>query len=290
MKSHSWFREKEIVGFLGPNGVGKTTTLRIALGMAKATNGTVEILGRDISVAGNDVRKNLSYLPDVPGYPEWMTAQEFLRFCAELFGLPESVARPRIASLLQLAGLAGVTQKIGGYSRGMKQRLGIAQALINAPQLLLLDEPTSALDPLGRKEVLEMVEALRGKATVLFSTHLLDDVERVCDRAVVLAGGRVRASGTIEELRSRYGMSRKTRLCVEGNQAALRSSLIAQPWCHGVEADPEGDLLVNAEPEAINRHIVQILSETDCALISYGRAVSTLEEAFSQIVSQEVAR
>lgn len=195
----------QIVSFLGPNGAGKTTTLRMILGLARPTSGSVQILGHDATKAANAIRQQIGYLPDVPGFPAWMTAPEFLRFAGSLFGIDKTTLNPRIDSLLDLAGLTGVTHKIGGFSRGMKQRLGIAQALVNAPKLLMLDEPTSALDPLGRRDVLTMIKALRGKATVLFSTHLLDDVERVCDSAVVLNQGHVLATGTIAELRSRYG-------------------------------------------------------------------------------------
>jgi len=162
----------QIVSFLGPNGAGKTTTLRMILGLARPTSGSVQILGHDATKAANAIRQQIGYLPDVPGFPAWMTAPEFLRFAGSLFGIDKTTLNPRIDSLLDLAGLTGVTHKIGGFSRGMKQRLGIAQALVNAPKLLMLDEPTSALDPLGRRDVLTMIEALRGKATKILSPEV----------------------------------------------------------------------------------------------------------------------
>jgi len=170
--------EGSIFGFLGPNGAGKTTTLRILTGLARPTGGSVQILGHDVASAGNAVRAQIGFLPDVPGFYEWMTAQELLRFAGGLFGIGRRVLDERLGVLLDLAGLSDVETKIGGYSRGMKQRLGVAQALINAPRLLLLDEPTSALDPMGRKDVLDMLTSLRGRTTVFFSTHILADVER----------------------------------------------------------------------------------------------------------------
>ena len=154
-----------------------------------------------------------------------MTAAEFLLFAGGLFGLDEATLRARVAALLDLAGLAGVEARIGTYSRGMKQRLGVAQALINAPRLLLLDEPTSALDPIGRKEVLDMIAALAGRTTVFFSTHILADVERVCDTIAVLDRGRVVDQATIDDLKRRHG--RGQRLLVEVDDPARLAQAVA---------------------------------------------------------------
>ncbi len=179
--------EGSVFGFLGPNGAGKTTTLRILAGLARPTAGEARIFGHDTTSDADAVHGLIGFLPDVPGFYKWMTAREYLDLSAALFGIPATERGERIETLLDLAGLADVTTKVGGYSRGMKQRLGIAQALINSPRLLLLDEPTSALDPIGRREVLEMIAALAGRTTVFFSTHILADAERVCDTVAVLA-------------------------------------------------------------------------------------------------------
>ncbi len=197
--------EGSIFGFLGPNGAGKTTTLRLTTGLATPTKGSIEVLGHDAQTAGNATRSAIGFLPDVPAFYEWMSAPEFLFFVGGLFGMARTTLHGRADMLLDLAGLTDVTTKIGGYSRGMKQRLGIAQALINAPRLLLLDEPTSALDPMGRKDVLDMVASLRGRTTVFFSTHILSDVERVCDTVAILDRGRLVAHAPIDELKARYG-------------------------------------------------------------------------------------
>src|SRR6185295_3148553 len=154
------------------------------------------------------VRAQVGFLPDVPGFYPWMTAREFVTFAGRLFGLEPKQLAERTESLLAMAGLSEVQTPIGGYSRGMKQRLGIAQALVNAPRLLFLDEPTSALDPIGRREVLEMVASLRGRTTVFFSTHILADVERVCDAVAILERGRVVASAGIGELTARAAANR----------------------------------------------------------------------------------
>ncbi len=197
--------EGSIFGFLGPNGAGKTTMLRLITGLARPTSGNVQVLGHDVATAGNAVRAEVGFLPDVPGFYDWMTAEDFLRFAGGLFAIKGPLLDERVAMLLDLAGLTGVTTRIGGYSRGMKQRLGVAQALVNAPRLLLLDEPTSALDPMGRKDLLDMIASLRGRTTVFFSTHILGDVERVCDAVAILDLGRVVVQAPIGELKATYG-------------------------------------------------------------------------------------
>ncbi|MFH1737016.1 MAG: ABC transporter ATP-binding protein, partial [Actinomycetota bacterium] len=193
-----------VFGFLGPNGAGKTTTARMLVGLARPTSGTATILGFDITKDLAQVRKRIGFLPDVPAFYPWMTGLEYLLFVADVFGIRTGEAKGKAAASLERAGLKGVKTKIGGYSRGMKQRLGIAQALINDPKVILMDEPTSALDPIGRKEVLETISSLGGEITVFFSTHILNDVERVCDNVAILNKGKILADETLDSLKSQY--------------------------------------------------------------------------------------
>lgn len=192
-----------VFGFLGPNGAGKTTTLRILAGLAKASGGTVAINGKTQGAFKGDTA--IGYLPEEPAFYSWMTPLECLDFVGSVFGLGAKVRKVRAKELLELAGLQEVSKRrIGGFSRGMRQRLGLAQALVNRPSILLLDEPVSALDPIGRKEVLEMVESLGKDCTVLMSSHILADVERVCDTVAILhKGKRIIQSGR-EELMQHY--------------------------------------------------------------------------------------
>lgn len=224
-----------VFGFLGANGAGKTTALRILLALARQTAGTVRVLGHE--PGSPRVRALVGYCPDVPGFLPWMTAREVLESSASLFRLPAPVTRRRVGELLELTGLANTGSRVGGYSRGMRQRLGLAQALINTPQLLLLDEPTSALDPLGRRVVLELLTELRGRTTVFFSTHLLPDVERVCDSVAIIDRGRVVTAGPLEQVRAQYG-GVQGRLLVEVDDAErLREALTGQPWVVGAADD-----------------------------------------------------
>lgn len=276
--------EGSIFGFLGPNGAGKTTTLRILTGLAHPTKGTVRVLGHDVSSAGNAVRAEIGFLPDVPGFYEWMTAEEFLRFAGGLFGLDRRLLDERVDVLLDLAGLTDVTTRIGGYSRGMKQRLGVAQALINAPRLLMLDEPTSALDPMGRKEVLDMLESLRGRTTVFFSTHILSDVERICDTVAILDQGRLVVQAPIDELKARYG-AEKVVVEVEEGADGLAAAVAAESWATKVERGANGTIQITvSDADAAKRAIPVLIVERKLALSRMEAGEMGLEEVFVQLV------
>lgn len=194
--------EGSIYGFLGPNGAGKTTTLKMIIGMTDPTDGEIEIMGKKVEFGNNDYRDVIGFLPDVPGFYDWMTAKEFLLFSGGLYDIPKEEVKRRTDELLKLVNLnKSRNKKIGKFSRGMKQRLGIAQALINNPKIILLDEPVSALDPIGRKEVMDVIGSLAGKVTVFFSTHILEDVERICDRVIIINEGKKILEDSLENIK-----------------------------------------------------------------------------------------
>ena len=275
--------EGSVFGFLGPNGAGKTTTLRILSGLARPTEGTATVFGHDVTRDADAVHALIGYLPDVPGFYKWMTAVEYLELSARLFGMPAGERRERIDSLLELAGLAGVTTKIGGYSRGMKQRLGVAQALINAPRLLLLDEPTSALDPIGRREVLEMIAALSGRTTVFFSTHILADVERVCDTVAVLAAGRVVEQAGIDELKARHGGAHRVVIEVD-DPRRLQEALPAEAWAGAVTREGRELLVEVVDLEAAYRRVPALVAGLGLALRRFEADEVSLEDVFVDLV------
>lgn len=193
-----------IYGFVGENGAGKTTTMKMILGLEEKTSGEILINGIPVTFGTNKTNAMTGYLPDVPEFYNYMTAQEYLKFCGEITGLSKEQLKTKIPDSLSLVGLTMDKKKIKGYSRGMKQRLGIAQALLNDPELLICDEPTSALDPSGRNEFLEMLVNLKGKMTILFSTHILNDVERICDQIGILNQGKLVVEGSLSELKNKY--------------------------------------------------------------------------------------
>ena len=197
--------ENTIFGFLGKNGAGKTTTMKMILGFLKKDEGSIEVFGEEVSFGQSKTNRFIGYLPDVPEFYGYMTAKEYLNLCGAITGLSKNEIKNKSEELLELVGLRDVNKRISGYSRGMKQRLGIAQALLNSPKLLICDEPTSALDPLGRKEILDIILKIKDFTTVIFSTHILSDVEAICDHVVVLDKGKNVLEGSIDELKNIKG-------------------------------------------------------------------------------------
>ena len=196
--------EHSIYGFIGKNGSGKTTTMKTVLGLLKADSGDIIVNGEKVVYGQTDTNRYIGYLPDVPEFYSFMTAKEYLRFCGEITGMSRADIEERTRELLTLVGLADETHRIKGFSRGMKQRLGIAQALLSRPKLLICDEPTSALDPVGRKEILDILLAIKDQTTVLFSTHILSDVERICTDVAFLKDGVVNIGGKLSDIKTRY--------------------------------------------------------------------------------------
>lgn len=185
VKSH------EIYGFIGSNGAGKTTTMKMVLGLLAADEGEIYVCDEKVRFGDTPTNRHVGYLPDVPEFYTYMNAVEYLKLCADITQVEKSMQKRRIDELLKLVGLEGEKTKIKNYSRGMKQRLGIAQALIHRPKLLICDEPTSALDPKGRMEILRILKEITKETTVIFSTHILTDVERICDRVGILYEGTI---------------------------------------------------------------------------------------------------
>ena len=199
---HMRVEEGEIFGLLGPNGAGKTTTIKILMGLHFATSGTARIMGRPLE--DNSVKAKIGFLPENPNFYDYLTGSEFLKFYGQLYGMDSARLKRRIPELLEMVGIAGAASvPLRGYSKGMLQRVGLAQALLNDPKLVILDEPQSGLDPFGRKEVRDLILRLKedGK-TVMFSSHILGDAEMICDRVAILHQGKLIASGPLSELLS----------------------------------------------------------------------------------------
>jgi len=194
----------EVFGFLGPNGAGKTTTVNVLLGFVPVTRGAAYIF--NVNVRDPIARQRIGYLPELTYYYKFLTAEELLRFYARIFRIPRAEIGPRIDEVLKLVGLDTARKRpIKTYSKGMQQRIGLAQALINEPDLLILDEPTSGLDPIGRMNVREMIQRLKSKGkTVFFSSHELGEVETVCDRVAILHQGELKATGRVSDLVEKY--------------------------------------------------------------------------------------
>jgi ABC-2 type transport system ATP-binding protein len=208
----------EVFGFLGPNGAGKTTTMNVLLGFVQPTSGSASLFG--IDVRQPIARQRIGYLPEMTYYYKFLTAEELLRFYAKIFGLPRTEAEKRIDETLKLVELDSARKRlIKTYSKGMQQRVGLAQALINNPDLLILDEPTSGLDPLGRMKVRDIIQRLKNEGkTVFFSSHEMGEVETVCDRVAIVSNGDLKAAGSVQEIMGKHATLEKAFLNIIGYQ------------------------------------------------------------------------
>jgi ABC-2 type transport system ATP-binding protein len=227
-----------VFGFLGPNGAGKTTTMKMLLGLIRPTSGSGSIFGLDIAADSEGVRRRIGYLPQEPKFYPHLTARETLRFAAGFFfSGPADRIEARIEEMLDLVDMGGRADRpVKTLSGGEIQRLGIAQAQIHAPDLLILDEPAAALDPLGRRDVLAILERFRETSTVFYSTHILDDVQRVSDLVCILKAGRIVRQGPLAEV---MGSSRGSvfTVVIDGDVERARAALLEQAWVDGVAVD-----------------------------------------------------
>jgi ABC-2 type transport system ATP-binding protein len=274
-----------VYGFLGPNGAGKTTTMRLLTGMARPTSGKAWLMDQELSRASQStLRARLGVLPEEPAFYPWMTADEYLRvFVAPLYGLAPRAARERAAALLAQVGLAqAARRRIAGFSRGMRQRLGLAQALIHQPQVLLLDEPLSALDPAGRKEILDLIESLRGQTTIMFSSHILADVERVCDVVGIIAKGRMVLQAPRAELLARYALP-VYEVEIEGRFGDWPTQAGQLPGVHKVTVADQIARIWVEDVAAGGRELLGALANANLAVRRFESLRPSLEDIFLRL-------
>ena len=272
--------EHSIYGFIGKNGAGKTSTMKTVLGLLKADSGEIFVNGEKVVYGQTATNQYIGYLPDVPAFYPFMTAPEYLRFCGEITGMKKAECEARSKELLELVGLGDEKHRIKGFSRGMKQRLGIAQALLNSPKLLICDEPTSALDPVGRKEILDILLTVREQTTVLFSTHILSDVERICTDIAFLNNGTAELRGKLSEIKTSY--RREEYLLEIDSEADLPKLMQAFP---GME-QRSGKHLAFREGERSVFEVLRFLSDEKIGLLKFERMEPTLESLFVEVTQK----
>jgi ABC-2 type transport system ATP-binding protein len=259
-------------------------------GLATATDGTATVAG--VRTGGTDGRlaRNIGYLDQDPRFYGWMRGRELLDMVAQLHGLHGAALRQRVGEVLEIVGLQdAANRRIGGYSGGMRQRLGIGQALINQPRVLFLDEPVSSLDPEGRRDVLEIVSRLRGTATVFMSTHILNDVERVCDRVAILHLGRLVVEGPIDELLDRYAQPIYELVPEPQQPGAIERLAVVmrgQPWTHEVRTTPDTVRVFVNDPKVAGPAILPLVVSSGVGLVRYERARPSLEDVFLRLVAE----
>lgn len=272
--------EHSIFGFIGKNGAGKTTTMKTVLGLLQPDAGEIFVNGASVVYGQAATNRHIGYLPDVPAFYPFMTAMEYLRFCGEITGMDKAACEHRSKELLELVGLSGEKHRIKGYSRGMKQRLGIAQALLNQPKLLICDEPTSALDPVGRKEILDILLSVREQTTVLFSTHILSDVERICTDIAFLDDGVIRLQGTLADMKAKF---RSEEYLLEVAQSA-DPPLLLQTF-PGMEQAGQNQLIFHEKDHAVS-DVLRFLADHDISLLKFERLEPDLESLFMEVTQK----
>ena len=272
--------DHSIYGFVGMNGAGKTTTMKAVLGLLKIDEGEIYVCGEKVVFGQTATNNHIGYLPDVPEFYSFLTAREYLKLCGESLNMGKDEISSRTNELLSLVGLDSEKGRIRGYSRGMKQRLGIAQALLARPRLLICDEPTSALDPVGRKEILDLLLSVKDQTTVLFSTHILSDVERICTDVAFLNEGKIALAGSVDELM-------KTR-CNESFVVELYdSSVVNQIIAAFPEAKPDNAnsiKFVGGDEEMYK--LVDYLRENQISMHKIERSRASLESLFMEVVNK----
>ena len=286
--------ENVVFGFLGPNGAGKTTTVKLLTGFSKPTSGKAFVAGEEIGDGNLNLREKTGLLPDVPTFYDWMSGREFLYWVGELFHLPKPEIKTRTEELLQLVELEkAANRRIGGYSRGMKQRLGIAQALFNHPKVLFLDEPTSALDPIGRRDVLTLVKRLKQEATIFMSTHILADVERVCDMVAIVNRGKLVLVSTVEALREKYAHSIFDMEFLEDSRNFAEQlkyvSYLSEPEIIG-ENGTQVLRIKALDIKQARSQLPRLIAESGLTLSRYELNLPNLEDIFLEVINGGVAK
>ena len=277
-----------IYGFLGPNGSGKTTAIRLMIGLSRPNTGNAYVYGLNCTARKMEARQIIGYLPDVPQFFGYMTGLDFLVFCGKLFGLDFKEAQKRAWPLLELTGIEDAAKrKANGYSRGMKQRLGLAASMMGNPKVLFLDEPVSAMDPLGRADVLDIIKSIKKKATVFISTHILTDVERISDKVGVIDHGRLLVSESIHTLKQKFSQNCITVNTLE-DPLPLLSIIKTQEWCSevtcGINEQRLPELVVYLkDPIAARDALPKLICQHGYTIINYITTQPTLEDIFIKL-------
>jgi len=281
-----------IFGFLGPNGAGKTTTMKLLLGQIQPTSGSATIFGQDIVKESISIRQRIGFLPQEIRFYEYMTAREILNFTMRFYySGPKNLIKQRVDEILKLVGLENIADRpVKGFSGGERQRLGLGQAEVNHPELLILDEPAASLDPLGRRSLLKLMKNISKDTTIFFSTHILDDVQKISDTVAVLNKGKLITQGPIEEI-LKGGEGTVYTVKLKGADVdELRSRLSAQSWISNVIAEQVADIsewqISVTDDGAAEDDLLGIVQAKGNKVLDYGEKEVELEDIFIKLVKE----
>ena len=272
--------EHSIFGFVGRNGAGKTTAMKMVLGLLRPDSGEIFVAGERVAFGQTPTNRYIGYLPDVPEFYSFMTPREYLRLCGEVTNMERADIDGRVDELLALVGLGEERRRIRGFSRGMKQRLGIAQALLHSPRLLICDEPTSALDPIGRKEILDTLLSVRERTTVLFSTHILSDVERICTDVALLNEGKIAMQGSVDEIKRARRAGEITVETLDENSARKILDRFERVSCK------EDGAIVLSGDDTLMLELMSFISQNRLCVRKIEQAEPSLESLFVEVVNK----
>ncbi|WBL15403.1 ABC transporter ATP-binding protein [Sutcliffiella sp. NC1] len=266
------------IALLGPNGAGKTTTLQMLAGLLSSTSGSIQFT----ELQGKDYRLKIGFLPQHPSFFNWMTPVQFLQFAGELSNIRKQELKDKIEEVLQFVSLSDVKKKrIGGFSGGMKQRLGLAQALLHDPELLILDEPVSALDPAGRRDVLTLIHQLKERMTILFSTHVLHDAEQVCDKVIMLKNGEIKWDGTLDELRKAFATSAVKIQTEEQLEGKLNLANV-----ENIHFNTKNSATLYPNAALDSNKLLSTLIENGLTIHRFEKVQDSLEDAYMKVMEQ----
>jgi len=277
----------EVYGFIGRNGAGKTTTINLLLSLIHKTEGDMKINGNPVAFTDPSYKRQIGYVPDVPVFPNYMNASEYITFACEMYDMPKGDIPSTVKDVLDFVDLRDHKKKIGAYSRGMKQRLAIAQALVHDPDIIIMDEPTSALDPIGRKDVINIILKLKGTKTIFYSTHILEDVEKVCDRIGLLERGNLILEDTIEHIQNKYYQN-EMMIITEEPVDEVYDFLQTKQLKNNIRRE-NGGILCELKGETSAQEILELLIEHKYHILEFKRRNASLEDVFIKVTHEETA-
>ncbi|MBN2604612.1 MAG: ABC transporter ATP-binding protein [Bacilli bacterium] len=278
-------KKGEVYGFIGKNGAGKTTTINLILSLILKDSGQVFINEEEIKFSDLAFKKLIGYVPDVPVFPSYMCAKDYLRFTLDIFDLGDSMVNQKTEEILEFVSLPNSTKKISSYSRGMKQRLAIAQALIHDPEIIIMDEPTSALDPIGRNDVMNIIYKLRGSKTIFYSTHILDDVERVCDRIGLLDDGNLIVQDTVDNIQKNF-FSNKFYIETKNEPKFVLKKIAKINQVQNAVKENHG-IVCYLEENTDENTLLKKLMEMDENIVEFRRVKTSLEDVFIRLTNEK---
>lgn len=275
----------EVYGFIGKNGAGKTTTINLLLSLIESDHGTIFVNDKEIEFKDQSYKRNIGYVPDVPVFPGYMSSKEYLMFTLDIFGMKTGEYNKVIQEVLDFVDLPNNKKKISSFSRGMKQRLAIAQALIHNPEIIIMDEPTSALDPIGRNDVMNIIYKLRGSKTIFYSTHILEDVERVCDKIGILDNGILLVEDNLENIKKAY-YSNKIYIETKNHPKDVIIKIREIDLVENVRIEQNG-VICNLSKSTDENTLLKRLMELDENIIEFSKVKTSLEDIFIRLTNDK---